>query len=101
MFLTFFVFAYYNLLPYNDVKELTKDELNRLTLDNTNIKINLNDLGKNFEYFKNLDFKASVKVNEFNNQYNKYKIVSVTVEWKETNKKTTSSINLSGMVTNK
>ncbi len=95
------IIAYYNLLPYNDVKELTKDELNRLTLDNTNIKINLNDLGKNFEYFKNLDFKASVKVNEFNNQYNKYKIVSVTVEWKETNKKTTSSINLSGMVTNK
>ena len=97
------IIAFFNLLPYNDVKELNKEELNSLALENTdaNLKVNLNDLGKNFEYFKNLDFNAFVKVKEFDNRLNKYKVVSVTVEWKEINKKTKSSINLSGMVTNK
>lgn len=97
------IIAYFNLIPYNDVKELNKDELNSLVLENTayGLKINLNDLGSNFEYFKNLGFNASVNVKEFVSQLNKYKIVSVSVEWKETNKKVISKINLSGMVTNK
>lgn len=97
------IIAYFNLIPFNDIKELSKEELNSLVLENAdaNLNINLNDLGSNFEYFKNLDFNASVKVKEFANQLNKYKVVSVTVEWKEANKKTISKINLSGMVTNK
>ena len=97
------IIAYLNLLSYNDIKDMNKDELSSLALENkdTNLKIELNDLGKNFELFKNLDFNSFVKVKEFNNQLNKYKVVSVTVEWKETNKKTTSSVSLSGMVTNK
>ena len=97
------VINYLNLLSYAEVKELSKEELGLLALEyaDTNLKIDLNDLGKNFESFKNLDFKASVKVKEFENQYNKYKVVSVTVEWKETNKKTISSVSMSGMVTNK
>ena len=97
------VINYLNLLSYAEVKELSKEELGLLALEyaDTNLKIDLNDLGKNFESFKNLDFKASIKVKEFENQYNKYKVVSVTVEWKETNKKTISSVSMSGMVTNK
>ncbi len=97
------IIAYLNLLPYNDVKELNKAELSSLALENTetNLKIDLNDLGKNFDYFKTLGFNAYVKVSEFNNRFNKYKVVAVTVEWKETNKKTVNSISLSGMVTNK
>ena len=97
------IIAYLNLLPYNDVKELSKAELSTLALENTetNLKIDLNDLGKNFDYFKTLDFNAYAKVSEFNNRFNKYKVVAVTVEWKEINKKTVSSISLSGMVTNK
>ena len=97
------IIAYFNLIPFNDIKELSKEELNSLVLENAdaNLNINLNDLGSNFEYFKNLDFNTSVKVKEFANQLNKYKVVSVTVEWKEANKKTISKINLSGMVTNK
>lgn len=97
------IIAYFNLIPFNDIKELSKEELNALVLENVdaNLKINLNDLGSNFEYFKNLDFNTSVNVKEFGNQLNKYKVVSVTVEWKEANKKTISKIKLSGMVTNK
>ena len=97
------IIAYLNLLPYNDVKELSKAELITLALENTetNLKIDLNDLGKNFDYFKTLDFNAYAKVSEFNNRFNKYKVVAVTVEWKETNKQTVSSLSLSGMVTNK
>ncbi len=97
------IIAYLNLLPYDDIKELSKAELSSLALENTetNLKIDLNDLGKNFDYFKTLDFNAYAKVSEFNNRFNKYKVVSVTVEWKETNKKTVSSVSLSGMVTNK
>ena len=95
------IIAYFNLVHYDEVKDLNKEELNNLTLENTLLKINLNDLGNNFEYFKSLDFNASVKVKEFQNQYNKYKIVTATVEWKEVNKKTVSKISQSGMVTNK
>ena len=95
------VIAYFNLVPYNEVRDLTKDELSTLTLENTNLKININDLGNNFEYFKSLDFNVYANVKEFKNKLNDYKVVTVTVEWKETNKKTISKISQSGMVTYK
>ena len=95
------VIAYFNLVPYNEVRDLNKDELNTLTLENTKLKINLNDLGNNFEYFKSLDFNAYANVKEFKNKLNDYKVVTVTVEWKESNKKTITKISQSGMVTYK
>ena len=95
------IIAYYNLIPYSEVKELTFEELKTLVLEHKekNFIININDLGKDFEKFKNLEFNASVKVKEFKNQFNNYKVVSVTVEWKEINKKTPNKVSVSGMVT--
>ena len=95
------IIAYYNIVPYSEVKELTQDKLNSLVLENNefNFKIDMNDLGKDFEKFKNLLSNTSVKVKEFKNQFNNYKVVSVTVEWKEPNKKTPNIVSLSSMVT--
>ena len=90
------IIAYFNLISFNDVKELSKEELNSLVLENTekNLIININDLGKDFENFKKLEFITSVNVKEFNNHLNKYKIVTVNVEWKEPNKKTATKISM-------
>lgn len=94
------IIAYFNILPYSEVKELNQNELNALVLENNekNLKIDLNDLGPDFEKFKKLLSGTTVKVKEFKNQFNNYKVVSVSVKWKEINKKTSNTVSLSGMV---
>ena len=95
------IIAYYNLIPYSQIKEPSQDEIKSLILRNkdNDYKINLNDLGKDFENFKNLDSKTSVKVKEFKNQFFNYKVVSVSVDWKEPGKKVSSNVSMSGMIT--
>lgn len=95
------IIGYYNLVPYNEIKELNQEELNNLVLESKDqkLKIILNDLGKDFEYFRNMNSNTVVKVNEFQNQFNSYKIISVTVEWKEPGKNFTSKTSMTGMVT--
>ena len=95
------IIAYYNLIPYNKIKELNKEELASLVLESKDkkIKIDFNDLGKDFERFKSLNSNFSVKVKEFKNEFHSYKIVSVSVDWQEPGKSAASKVSMSGMVT--
>ena len=97
------IIAFCNIIHYNHVKEFNLDELNKLCLENESkdFKIDLNDLGKNFEGLRLLIKDIKVKVKEFqsNNSNYKYKIVTVTLEWKEPDKKNSNKVIMSGMVT--
>ena len=97
------IIAFYNLKQYDEVKEPSADELNSMTLESEdkNFKIDLNDLGYNFEALRNLNLNTDVKIEEFNSDSwaYKYKFISVTVEWKESNKPNPSKITMTGMVT--
>ncbi len=97
------IIAYYNLKQYDEIKQPNSDDyLKSIVLESEDkkFKVDLSDLGKNFEAFKNLNFTPKVNIEEFSsdNWAYKYKFISVTVEWKESNKPNPIKITMTGMI---
>ena len=97
------IIAFCNIIHYDHVKEFSEEELKNLTLENEKKEfiININDLGKNFEVFSKLLTKTTMEIKEFHSSTSNlnYKIVTVSLEWKEPDKKNSNRVSMSGMVT--
>ena len=90
------IIAYYNLIPFKDVVEL--DEFVLTNDDGFYINIDNNMI----ESFKNLEpeKKSEVRIEHFKNDdwpY-EYKLVTVTVKWKEPGKPNNDKVTMTGLV---
>ena len=89
------ILAYYSLIPYEDIKDSDK-----LILKNDKCSINIDETME--ASFLNLEpkNKRNIRIEEFKSESLpfKYKLITVTIEWKEPNKPHNSKVIMTGLV---